>query len=919
MAREDRAGFLDAECGGDAELRARIEELLKAHDSAGDFMGSPVIPPPEGEPAKPRPPIAEAKGTRIGRYKLLQKIGEGGCGVVWMAEQEKPVRRQVALKIIKLGMDTNEVIARFDAERQALAMMDHPNIAKILDAGATEAGRPYFVMELVRGIRITEFCDRHNLGTDARLKLFCQVCNAVQHAHQKGIIHRDLKPSNILVTLSESEPVPKVIDFGIAKATNGRLTDRTLFTAFEQFIGTPSYMSPEQAELSEVNVDTRSDVYSLGVLLYELLTGRLPFDPKTLLRAGLDEIRRIIREVDPPRPSTNLSTLGDSDRIQVAKLRNTDPAKLSLLLRGDLDWIVMRCLEKNRARRYATVNALAADIARHLNNEPVVARPASRLYRLNRLIRRNRLAFAAVLTVACALIAGTVISSLQAVRARRAERAAEVERLAAIGARLRAEDLLKFMLGDLYTQLDKVGKLELLDSVANKASGYFASLNPGDLDDTTEFSRARAQRLLAGVRYSQGRYAEAAKAIAEAYARISDLALRHPWDGEILLERGQAEYVTGNIFWQDDDLNAASEWMTRYRNTAATLVSLDPTRAEWQLELADGQYNLAQLHQQRGDLSVARSEYLADLVTVGKLLASDPGNTAFLARDAQARGTLGDLSDLQGDYGDALKQYGKQAAQLSDLVHLDPKNASRKQDLAVAHLNVMSEEMTTGRYKEASSSLSEAQQLLTELTAVDDEDVGLKNFSNIGRLAAVTLALQRGDLGEAGRIVDAALPRIEAVAAIAPDDRMCAKLLTRVWRQRALLQSSGDGAIARAAAAKSVELGERLVATKGFTDAEAGECAEDHIVAGNLFEKAGDVDRARQQWQRAEEILVPRIRGSRNWRVLDPYARVSAYLGHLAEARKTILDLNLLGYVPVEPWPDLGATGTAKSQETTAK
>src|SRR5439155_15664252 len=284
---------------------------------------------------------------RIGRYKLLQQIGEGGCGVVYMAEQAEPVRRRVALKVIKLGMDTKTVIARFEAERQALALMDHPNIAKVFDAGATETGRPYFVMELVRGIKITDYCDQNNLSTRERLALFTQVCHAIQHAHQKGIIHRDIKPSNMLVTLHDGVPVPKVIDFGIAKATEGRLTDNTLFTAFEQFLGTPAYMSPEQAEMSGLDIDTRSDIYSLGVLLYELLTGKTPFDANDLLALGLDAMRRTIREKEPVRPSKRLSTMLEGEQTTTAKHRGTEGPKLIHLLRGDLDWIAMKALEKD--------------------------------------------------------------------------------------------------------------------------------------------------------------------------------------------------------------------------------------------------------------------------------------------------------------------------------------------------------------------------------------------------------------------------------------------------------------------------------------------------------------------------------------------------------------------------------------------
>jgi len=388
--------------------------------------------PEDAIPAKPTPDAlassvsTEQPGHQIGHYKLLQEIGEGGFGTVWMAEQKEPVRRRVALKIVKLGMDTRAVIARFEAERQALALMDHPNIAKVLDAGATATGRPYFVMELVRGTKITDYCDQNRLPTPERLALFIQVCQAVQHAHQKGIIHRDLKPSNILVTLHDGVPVPKVVDFGIAKATAGQeLTDKTLFTAFEQFMGTPAYMSPEQAEMSGLDVDTRSDIYSLGVLLYELLTGHTPLDPRELAKAGRDEVRRIIRETDPPRPSTRISTLEAVEQTTVAKRRQAEPPKLIHLVRGDLDWIVMKCLEKDRTRRYNTATSLAEDLRRHLGNEPVVARPPSSFYRLQKLVKRNKLIFATLGSIVLALIAGLGLASWGFAKARAEARRAE--------------------------------------------------------------------------------------------------------------------------------------------------------------------------------------------------------------------------------------------------------------------------------------------------------------------------------------------------------------------------------------------------------------------------------------------------------------------------------------------------------------
>jgi serine/threonine protein kinase/Flp pilus assembly protein TadD len=424
LADDERAAYLAGRCGQDADLRQRIEGMLEADAAAGDFFKTHDARPSTVIVADASlSPSIEKSGDKIGRYKLLQQIGEGGCGVVYMAEQEEPVRRCVALKVIKLGMDTKQVIARFEAERQALALMDHPNIARVLDAGATETGRPYFVMELVRGTKITEFCDQKELPTQERLDLFLQVCSAIQHAHQKGIIHRDIKPSNILVTAVDGVPVPKVIDFGIAKATNNQpLTDKTVFTAFEQFIGTPAYMSPEQAELSGVDIDTRTDIYSLGVVLYELLTGSPPFDQKELLAAGLDEMRRIIRETEPPRPSNRLSTMAAAALTATAHHRHTESPRLVHSVRGDLDWIAMKCLEKDRARRYETANALAADIRRHLDCEPVVARPPSRWYEFQKTVRRHKFGFAAATALVLVLMLGVGISTWQAVRATRAKK-----------------------------------------------------------------------------------------------------------------------------------------------------------------------------------------------------------------------------------------------------------------------------------------------------------------------------------------------------------------------------------------------------------------------------------------------------------------------------------------------------------------
>lgn len=485
-----RKRFFEEVCGVNAALRARLVALLHAYEEAGDFLRLTREVDHSGETRESGGTlssaadtyigsIAEGPGSIIGPYKLLELIGEGGFGSVYVAEQDRPIRRKVALKIIKLGMDTRQVVARFEAERQALAMMEHPNIAKVFDGGSTETGRPYFVMELVKGVSITRYCDENGLTPQQRLELFVPVCQAVQHAHQKGIIHRDLKPSNVLVSRHDERPMVKVIDFGIAKAAGGHLTDKTLFTELRQMIGTPAYMSPEQAGLSDLDVDTRSDIYSLGVLLYELLTGTTPFDIKTLLSAGYAEIQRVIREVEPQKPSTRISTY-KHELPSVAALRKTEPTKLARLVQGDLDWIVMKCLEKDRTRRYETVNGLAADIQRYLGGEAVLAAPPSAAYRLQKVIKRNKgpvVAASVLLVVLIAGIIGTTSGLLEAQRARRAETDARID------AQQQAEiarEVNQFLTEDLLSAVDptrtanrQITVREVVDEAARRIEHRF--------------------------------------------------------------------------------------------------------------------------------------------------------------------------------------------------------------------------------------------------------------------------------------------------------------------------------------------------------------------------------------------------------------------------------------------------------------
>jgi WD40 repeat protein/serine/threonine protein kinase len=449
LAGDERQRYLATACRGDEQMHAELCALISAHEAAGGFMqdDEALSPDLEAQWARLKP---EGEGDRIGRYKLLQEIGEGGFGTVWMAEQMEPVSRRVALKIIKLGMDTREVIARFESERQALAMMEHPNIAQVFDAGTTPTGRPYFVMELVRGIPITQYCDEAGLGTRERLELFGDVCSAINHAHQKGVIHRDIKPSNVMITLHGEKPVAKVIDFGIAKATEGKLTEKTLFTRFEQFIGTPAYMSPEQASWSGLDVDTRSDIYSLGVLLYELLTGKPPFDAQTLASANPDEMRRIIREVEPPKPSRRLRTTAGVERVRLARARQIEPSKVNSLVDPDLDWIVMKAIDKDRARRYQTANGLAQDIERFLADKTVNARPPTAAYQFRKFARRHKVMLRVGAGIVTVLLAASIVSTWLAVRATKAEQRAKDQSRLAEKERIRADDQAEAAQQNLY-------------------------------------------------------------------------------------------------------------------------------------------------------------------------------------------------------------------------------------------------------------------------------------------------------------------------------------------------------------------------------------------------------------------------------------------------------------------------------------
>jgi serine/threonine protein kinase/tetratricopeptide (TPR) repeat protein len=636
----ERDAFVGEACAGDEELEREVRSLLAAATGAAGFLAEPTLSVPGGE-------VGEGVGAKVGPYKLLELLGEGGFGRVFMAEQQTPVVRRVALKIIKVGMDTHQVVARFEAERQALALMEHPNIARVLDAGATSAGRPYFVMELVRGVPITRYCDEARLSTEERLGLFVQVCRAVQHAHQKGIIHRDLKPGNVLVTMHDGVPVPKVIDFGIAKATQGRLTEKTLFTEHRALIGTPEYMSPEQAEMSGLDVDTRSDVYSLGVLLYELLTGATPFDAAQLRGAAFAEMQRIIREVDPVRPSTRVSTMVEA-LPGIAAQRRTEPKKLGMLIKGDLDWVVMKALEKDRRRRYESAAEMGADVERHMAGEPVLAAPPSRAYKARKFARRHRgpvIAGSLVVLALSAGLAGTWVALRRAEGERReAERArveAEGARAAADTERAKSDAVVRFMQEALQgSNPERGGQKDL--KVSEAMEGALKKLDEGAFKDQPRVDISLRSEI-AGVLNNVGRSVEA---LPEAQRVVADARREYSGD-DVNLARSID--MLANVLHK---LGRDAEAEPLYREALAMRRRLFPGDHK---EVAEALDHVARALEAGGHAAQAEPMYREALAMLRRLYAGDHEVVLWGINDlANGLVALGRLDEAEPLYRESL-------------------------------------------------------------------------------------------------------------------------------------------------------------------------------------------------------------------------------------------------------------------------
>jgi serine/threonine protein kinase len=676
----DRAAYIARACGEDTELRHGVEKLVAAHFRAGSFMEpldashSPQVLEPllGGRGGAPvAEPIREVPGVAIGPYKLLEQIGEGGFGVVFMAEQLQPLRRKVALKVLKPGMDTRQVVARFEAERQALALMDHPHIAHVFDGGETSSGRPYFVMELVRGVPITDFCDRNQLPVRERLQLFVSVCQAVQHAHQKGIIHRDLKPSNVLVTMHDDKAVPKVIDFGIAKATSQQLTEKTLFTNFAQMLGTPLYMSPEQAQMSGLDIDTRSDIYSLGVLLYELLTGTTPFDQERMRTVAYDEMQRIIREEEPPRPSTRISTLGPA-AVTVSANRSSEPKQLSQLCRRELDWIVMKALEKDRNRRYESANAFAADVERYLHDESVEACPPSLRYWFRKFARRNKVLLCTIFAVSVAVVLAVAVLVVSVVVISRERTEAMRQRDDAQAQRQRAR-----------RAVDK-----MFTEVAEKWLAQQPRLEP-----------------------LQKQFLE------EALRFYEELAQEHSTDPKVRLETAKANHRVGLIRQKLGDHALAEEGLNRAIDLLDRLVADFPAEPGYRAALADNHVSLGWVLTRLGRVEeteqhLRRSMLLREQLVVDCPHVADHRQDLALsyAGVAHVHATFGRFHDAVAGYRQALAALEKLPPHLASTPECRFQQATYLQGLG-------SQLAATGLTQEGETSARQAMALLERLVA----------------------------------------------------------------------------------------------------------------------------------------------------------------------------------------------------------
>jgi eukaryotic-like serine/threonine-protein kinase len=830
-------------------------------------------------------PNRHPDGERIAGYRLLRVLGEGGMGVVYLAEQTDPVRREVALKVLKAGMDTRQVVARFEAERQSLAVMEHPGIARVFDGGSTEAGLPYFVMERVDGVPITDYCDAERLDIRARVRLFAQVCRAVQHAHQKGVIHRDLKPSNVLVTVPDHEPVCKVIDFGIARAVEQPADEAARLTQLDQLSpGTPAYMSPEQVEAGGRDIDTRSDIYSLGVLLYELLAGVLPFNASAY-RGWALYAHHQVRE--PPVPSARVADLPAEEQARLAAARRTDGSGLRRQIRGDLDWVVMRALEKDRDRRYETANGLAMDLERYLASEPVSAGPPGRAYRAGKFVRRHRaaVAFAAVLAVLLIGFAGAM-----AVQADRVARARDL----AVVRQGQAEGLIDFMLTDLRAKLEPVGRLDLLGDVGHQALAYFAAL-PGDqFSDGELLSRSQALGQIGQVRLHAGEAAEATGPLRESLRLATELSSRAPDDTRRLFQLAQSHFWVGFAAWRTRELDDAEAAFLSYLDVARRLVELEPDDPDFRLEVGYAHSNLGSVREARGDFPGAIEAYTATLAVKEELVRREPDRIGWVGELAETHNTLAVAHRKSGSYGLAMEAHLRELELKRAALEIDPTHAYWRARLSWAHLFVGDLQLMIGRPAAALDHYRLAAATADSLVRHDPANVDWRR-GGVVALRGVAMALAAlGQGSQALPMLQSADGRFQELAGIDPAafDWSMERGRTRIALARALLDLGRPAD----ALAEADHASDHLAAARPAARNTRIARAEAEVVRGRSLAALGRPADAAAAYEQGLEHLQPLAAGVDAAEVEPLLAEAYLGLGRLEDADRILRDLDQRGY-----------------------